>query len=445
MAIEITVPSLGESVTEATVAKWLKQPGETIERDEPVVELETDKVTLEVPAPAAGTLGEIRAGEGTNVPVGAVLGVIADGAVAAIGSPHPNPPPLAGEGVFPEHRGNNPPPQAGEGSAHSARVGATGEGQSALERAGPAVRKLIAESGIDAGRITATGRGGRITKQDLIAARERSGSAPAEPAPAPPREWPGLQPPPAIEPPADRTPAERETRVRMTRLRRRIAERLKEAQQNAAMLTTFNEIDMSGAIALRERWREAFEKKHGVRLGFMSIFVKAAIVALKELPAVNAEIDGEDIVYKNHYDIGVAVGTEQGLVVPVMRDADRKSFAEIEKEIGALGHKARDGKLTIEDLSGGTFTISNGGVYGSLLSTPILNPPQSAILGMHKIERRPVAIPGSSPGTDTIEIRPMMYVALTYDHRIIDGREAVTFLVRIKECVEDPSRLLFDI
>ena len=241
------------------------------------------------------------------------------------------------------------------------------------------------------------------------------------------------------EPPTDRAPAERETRVRMTRLRRRIAERLKEAQQNAAMLTTFNEIDMSGAIALRERWRETFEKKHGVRLGFMSIFVKAAIAALKELPAVNAEIDGEDIVYKNHYDIGVAVGTEQGLVVPVVRDADRRSFAEVEKEIAALGRKARDGKLTIEDLSGGTFTISNGGVYGSLLSTPILNPPQSAILGMHKIERRPIAV------GDKIEIRPMMYVALTYDHRIIDGREAVTFLVRIKECVEDPSRLLFDI
>jgi 2-oxoglutarate dehydrogenase E2 component (dihydrolipoamide succinyltransferase) len=229
----------------------------------------------------------------------------------------------------------------------------------------------------------------------------------------------------------------------MTRLRRRIAERLKEAQQNAAMLTTFNEIDMSGAIALRERWREAFEKKHGVRLGFMSIFVKAAIVALKELPAVNAEIDGEDLVYKNHYDIGVAVGTEQGLVVPVVRDADAKSFAEIEKEIGALGRKARDGKLTIEDLSGGTFTISNGGVYGSLLSTPILNPPQSAILGMHKIERRPIAV--GEHGNEKIEIRPMMYVALTYDHRVIDGREAVTFLVRIKECVEDSSRLLFDI
>jgi 2-oxoglutarate dehydrogenase E2 component (dihydrolipoamide succinyltransferase) len=229
----------------------------------------------------------------------------------------------------------------------------------------------------------------------------------------------------------------------MTRLRRRIAERLKQAQQNAAMLTTFNEIDMSGAIALRERWQEAFQRKHGVRLGFMSLFVKAAIVALKELPAVNAEIDGEDIVYKNHYDIGIAVGTEQGLVVPVVRDADTRSFAEIEKEIAALGHKARDGKLTIEDLSGGTFTISNGGVYGSLLSTPILNPPQSAILGMHKIERRPIAV--GDPAGERIEIRPMMYVALTYDHRIIDGREAVTFLVRIKECVEDPSRLLFEI
>jgi 2-oxoglutarate dehydrogenase E2 component (dihydrolipoamide succinyltransferase) len=246
-----------------------------------------------------------------------------------------------------------------------------------------------------------------------------------------------------MEPPAHRPPAERETRVRMTRLRRHIAERLKEAQQNAAMLTTFNEIDMSGAIALRERWRETFEKKHGVRLGFMSIFVKAAIVALKELPAVNAEIDGEELVYKNHYDIGVAVGTEQGLVVPVVRDADNKSFAEIEKEIGALGRKARDGKLTIEDLSGGTFTISNGGVYGSLLSTPILNPPQSAILGMHKIERRPIAV--GEHGNEKIEIRPMMYVALTYDHRVIDGREAVTFLVRIKECVEDPSRLLFEL
>jgi 2-oxoglutarate dehydrogenase E2 component (dihydrolipoamide succinyltransferase) len=296
---------------------------------------------------------------------------------------------------------------------------------------------------LDAAQITPTGRGGRITKQDVVAASAQSAPPPvsepqAQPTPVPPREQPGPQPPPATVP-----PTERDTRVRMSRLRRRIAERLKEAQQNAAMLTTFNEIDMSGTIALRERWREAFEKKHGVRLGFMSIFVKAAIVALKELPAVNAEIDGEDLVYKNHYDIGVAVGTEQGLVVPVVRDADHKSFADIEKEIGGLGRKARDGKLTIEDLSGGTFTISNGGVYGSLLSTPILNPPQSAILGMHKIERRPIAV--GEHGSEKIEIRPMMYVALTYDHRVIDGREAVTFLVRIKQCIEDPSRLLFDI
>ena len=306
-----------------------------------------------------------------------------------------------------------------------------------LERSGPAVRKLVAESGIDPASIAPSGPGGRLTKADVIDARE----APAQtPAVRDERGRDARPPAPTSRPP--REAGTRETRVRMTRLRRRIAERLKEAQQNAAMLTTFNEIDMSAAMALRERWREAFEKKHGIRLGFMSIFVKAAIVALKELPAVNAEIDGDDIVYKNHYDIGVAVGTEQGLVVPVVRDADLKSFADIEKEIAGLGRKARDGRLTIEDLSGGTFTISNGGVYGSLLSTPILNPPQSAILGMHKIERRPIAVGDQGR---KIEIRPMMYVALTYDHRIIDGREAVTFLVRIKECVEDPSRLLFEL
>jgi len=435
MTTEIRVPTLGESVTEATVARWLKQPGEAIARDEPVVELETDKVTLEVPAPAAGTLGEIRAGEGTNVPGGAVLGIIADGAggtarrsAAAAATPAPHP------GSVPAIPGSSP--------------GRDRE-NAALERSGPAARKLIAETGLDASQITPTGRGGRITKQDVVAARAHAAHSPGKEPPAKPNAAPPSRqarepaPPPVMEPPAHRPPAERETRVRMTRLRRHIAERLKEAQQNAAMLTTFNEIDMSGAIALRERWRETFEKKHGVRLGFMSIFVKAAIVALKELPAVNAEIDGEDLVYKNHYDIGVAVGTEQGLVVPVVRDADAKSFAEIEKEIGALGRKARDGKLTIEDLSGGTFTISNGGVYGSLLSTPILNPPQSAILGMHKIERRPIAV--GEHGNEKIEIRPMMYVALTYDHRVIDGREAVTFLVRIKECVEDPSRLLFEL
>jgi 2-oxoglutarate dehydrogenase E2 component (dihydrolipoamide succinyltransferase) len=397
MATEIKVPSLGESITVATVAKWLKRPGEAVAADEPVAEVETDKVTLEVPAPASGTLSEILAEEGTNVPVGAVLGRIADG-LAAEAAPHPSPLPASGEREGPAQRES--------------------EGQRALDRSGPAVRKLIEEAGLDATRVAPSGPGGRISKADVIAARA---PAPVPPSPAP-------------------IPAtgEREVRVRMSRLRRRIAERLKAAQNTAAMLTTFNEIDMSQTMALRERHRDAFEKKHGVRLGFMSIFVKAAIVALKELPGVNAEIDGEDVVYKNHYDIGVAVGTEQGLVVPVVRDADRLSFADIEKTISEYGRKARDGKLTIEELSGGTFTISNGGIYGSLMSTPILNPPQSGILGMHKIERRPVAV------SDKVEIRPMMYVALSYDHRIVDGREAVTFLVRVKECVEDPSRILFE-
>jgi 2-oxoglutarate dehydrogenase E2 component (dihydrolipoamide succinyltransferase) len=391
VATEIKVPTLGESITEATVAKWLKRPGEAVAADEPVAELETDKVTLEVPAPTSGTLSEILAEEGANVPVGAVPGTIADG--------------LAGILTHPA--------AVASGSERSE----AGEGLAALERSGPAVRKLIEETGLDAAKVPATGPGGRISKADVLGAR-------VPPVPAPPTPVPAV--------------GEREVRVRMSRLRRRIAERLKAAQNTAAMLTTFNEIDMSATIALRERHRDAFEKKHGVRLGFMSIFVKAAIVALKELPGVNAEIDGEDVVYKNHYDVGVAVGTEQGLVVPVVRDADRLSFAEIEKSIAEYGRKAREGKLTIEELSGGTFTISNGGIYGSLMSTPILNPPQSGILGMHKIERRPVAL------GDKVEIRPMMYVALSYDHRIVDGREAVTFLVRIKECVEDPSRILFD-
>jgi 2-oxoglutarate dehydrogenase E2 component (dihydrolipoamide succinyltransferase) len=418
MAIEIKVPSLGESVTEATVARWLKQPGDAVALDEPVVELETDKVNVEVPAPAAGTLAEILAGEGMSLPVGAVLGRIGDGVATLAPSSV-----RAGSPLF---------RTTGEGAERRA----TGEGAAvvALERSGPAVRKLVAERGLDAAAITATGPGDRITKRDVIEALARPAPAPPTvPAPAPAIP----SPPPVV--------GEREVRVRMTRLRRRIAERLKAAQNTAAILTTFNEIDMSRTIALREEWREAFEKKHGVRLGFMSVFVKASIAALKEIPGVNAEIDGDDVVYKNHYDIGVAVGTEYGLVVPVLRDADRMSFAEIETGIAALGRKARDGRLTVDELSGGTFTISNGGIYGSLLSTPILNPPQSGILGMHKIERRPVAVAGPSPAGETVEIRPMMYVALSYDHRIVDGREAVGFLIRVKELVEDPSRLLFDI
>jgi len=427
MPIEIKVPTLGESVTEATVAKWLKQPGDAVARDEPVVELETDKVTLEVPAPAAGTLGEIRAAEGDDVPVGAVLGVIEATPAGATAVPPPLRP----------------------GAPAAAAAGRSGG--DLLERSGPSVRKRLAESGIDPAAITPTGRGGRITGADLAAAEQR------EPPPLAIPATPAATEPPLATAPSPATPAPAqiidgggdvapaptagrgERRVRMSRLRRRIAERLKAAQNNAAMLTTFNEIDMSAAVALREHWREAFEKRHGVRLGFMSVFIKAAVAALKEFPAVNAEIDGDDIVYKNHYDIGVAIGGAEGLVVPVLRDADATSFAEVEKAITAYGRKARDGKLTIEELSGGTFTISNGGVYGSLLSTPILNPPQSAILGLHKIERRPVAI------GDNVEIRPMMYVALSYDHRIVDGREAVGFLVRIKECVEDPARLLLEI
>ena len=406
MATEIKVPALGESVTEATVAKWLKKLGEPVAVDDPVVELETDKVTLEVNATAAGVLSEIRVAEGANVNVGGVLGTI-DGtgkaaAPAAAAAPKPAATPTPAPAAKPE-------PAASP----------------ALERSGPAARKLAAESGLAPEQIPATGKDGRVTKADVMTALERGAAQPAPSAP-----------PQAARPPREVGP--REERVRMTRLRKRIAQRLKEAQNTAAMLTTFNEADMTAVMALRERYRDSFEKKHGVRLGFMSFFVKACIVALKELPAVNAEIDGDDIIYKNHYDIGVAVGTEQGLVVPVLRDADQMSFAEIEKKIGELGRKARDGKLTIEDLSGGTFTISNGGIYGSLMSTPILNPPQSAILGMHKIQKRPVVL------GDKIEARPMMYLALSYDHRMVDGREAVGFLVRVKEGIEEPERLLVD-
>ena len=415
MATEIKVPTLGESVNEATVARWLKQPGDTVAMDDPLVELETDKVTLEVNAPAAGTLTEVLAGEGANVAVGAVLGRIGEGGAVKAA------PPAAAKPAAPAAAKPAPAPAA------STPAPATNGGADLLARSGPAARKAAAETGVDVTKIQPTGKDGRVTKSDI------AGAATAKPAPAPA---------PVARPSTGTGPRElgpREERVRMTRLRKRIAERLKEAQNTAAMLTTFNEVDMSEVMALRERYRESFEKQHGVRLGFMSIFAKACIQALKEIPAANAEIDGDDIIYKNHYDLGIAVGTEQGLVVPVVRDADQLSFADIEKRVADLGRRARDGKLSLDELSGGTFTITNGGVYGSLLSTPILNPPQSAILGMHKIEKRPVVI------GDKIEVRPMMYLALSYDHRMIDGREAVTFLVRVKECIEDPQRMLFGV
>ncbi len=403
---DIRVPTLGESVTEATVGKWFKQPGDAVAVDEPLVELETDKVTLEVPAPAAGVLSEIAAKDGETVGVGALLGQIKDGAGAAKAAT----PAAAAKPAEP------PKPAPGPAAAKPAEMPMP-----------PSVRKMTAESGVDAGKVEGSGKHGQVTKGDMMAAIERAASAPT-PVPSVQMRAPS---------PAD--DASREERVHMTRLRQTIARRLKDAQNTAAMLTTFNEVDMGAVMALRNQYKELFEKKHGAKLGFMGFFVSACIQGLKEIPAVNAEIDGTDIVYKNYYHIGVAVGTEKGLVVPVVRDADMMSLADIEKTISDFGRRARDGALKIEDMQGGTFTISNGGVYGSLMSTPILNAPQSGILGMHKIQERPVVVGGK------IEARPMMYLALSYDHRIVDGREAVTFLVRVKECLEDPARLVLDL
>ena len=410
MATEITVPTLGESVTEATVAKWFKAEGDAVAVDEPILELETDKVTLEVNASAAGTLSEITAKEGDNVEVGALLGMIGEGGAAPARIEQPAETLAKAQKTEPAAAAMPAAPASDDDS----------------DKLSPAVRKLVEENNLDPSQVTGTGKDGRLTKGDVLLFMKDDGATAA----------PAAQPAPA-HPARAKDP--REERVKMTRLRQRIAERLKEAQNTAAMLTTFNEIDMTNVMAARKKFQDDFEKRHGCRLGFMSFFVKACIVALKELPAVNAEIDGDELIYKNYYDIGVAVGTEQGLVVPVLRDADKQSFAEVEKGITDLGLKARDGKLGIDQLTGGTFTITNGGVYGSLMSTPIINPPQSGILGMHKIDRRPVAV------GDSIEIRPMMYVALSYDHRIIDGREAVTFLVRVKECIEDPERILLSV
>ena len=409
---EIRVPTLGESVTEATIGRWFKKAGEAVAVDEPLVELETDKVTIEVPAPSAGVLGEITAKDGETVAVGALLGQINDGGAAA--KPAAAPVKVAAA----------PPPSASV-PAPAAKA------PPADTPLAPSVRKISAESGIDAATVPGSGKDGRVTKGDMLAAIEKAASAPT----------PVNQPAAAVQvrAPSPADDAAREERVKMTRLRQTIARRLKEVQNTAAMLTTFNEVDMSHIMAMRSQYKDVFEKKHGSKLGFMGFFTKACVQALKDIPAVNAEIDGTDLIYKNYYHIGVAVGTDKGLVVPVVRDCDHKSIAEIEKAIADYGRRARDGQLKIDEMQGGTFTITNGGIYGSLMSTPILNAPQSGILGMHKIQDRPMAIGGK------IEIRPMMYLALSYDHRVIDGKEAVSFLVRVKENLEDPARLVLDL
>jgi 2-oxoglutarate dehydrogenase E2 component (dihydrolipoamide succinyltransferase) len=414
---EIRVPTLGESVTEATIGRWFKKAGDAVAVDEPLVELETDKVTIEVPAPSAGTLSEIAAKDGETVAVGALLGQIRDGAAGAAAKPAQAPAKAAAPAA--------PPPAA------AAPAPAAAKAPPADAPLAPSVRKISAESGIDAATVPGSGKDGRVTKGDMLAAIEKAASAPT----------PVNQPAASVQvrAPSPADDAAREERVKMTRLRQTIARRLKDVQNTAAMLTTFNEVDMTHIMAMRAQYKDVFEKKHGSKLGFMGFFTKACVQALKDVPAANAEIDGSDLIYKNYYHIGVAVGTDKGLVVPVVRDCDQKSIAQIEKSIADFGRRARDGQLKIDEMQGGTFTITNGGIYGSLMSTPILNAPQSGILGMHKIQDRPVAIGGK------VEIRPMMYLALSYDHRVIDGKDAVTFLVRVKENLEDPARLVLDL
>lgn len=421
MSIDIHVPTLGESISDATIARWIKKAGEAVAADEPIVELETDKVTLEVPSPVAGKLGEIIAAEGETVEVGALLARVEEGAAGA-------------ELAAKKDGLKSAPAKAADETPAPVAVAASASAAIDSSDLSPSVRRLVDEHKLNPANIAATGVGGRLTKADVLAAINKPQAAPAQTvmaaatnAPAPPRATPR-----AVD-------AAREERVRMSKLRQVIASRLKTAQNSAAMLTTFNEVDMSSLMELRADYKDAFEAAHEVRLGFMGVFVQAAIQALREFPAVNAEIDGTDIIYKNYYNIGVAVGTPQGLVVPVIKDAGEMSLADTERAISNFGLRARDGKIVPDDMAGGTFTISNGGVYGSMMSTPILNPPQSGILGMHKIEKRAVVI------DDQIVIRPMMYLALSYDHRIIDGREAVSFLARIKEMVEDPRRLLMGV
>jgi len=404
---EIRVPTLGESVTEATIGRWFKKPGEAVKADEPLLELETDKVTLEVNAPAAGVLSEITAKDGETVSPGALLGQITAGGAGAAAAP----------------AAVAPAPAAAPAASKAAPAAAAGSSMPAA----PSAAKLAAESGINTNDVAGSGKRGQVLKGDVLAAIATGGAAAPAAAPI------------AVRAPSGADDASREERVKMTKLRQTIARRLKEAQNTAAMLTTFNEVDMTEVMALRARYKDIFEKKHGNKLGFMGFFVKACVQALKELPAVNAEIDGTDLIYKNYYHIGIAVGTEKGLVVPVVRDADQLSISGVEKTIADFGKRARDGQLKIDEMQGGTFTITNGGIYGSLMSTPILNAPQSGILGMHKIQDRPMVVNGK------IEVRPMMYLALSYDHRIVDGKEAVTFLVRVKEALEDPARLVLDL
>jgi len=431
MATDVKVPTLGESITEATLGQWLKKPGEPVKADEPIASLETDKVAVEVPSPVAGTMGDYAVQEGATVSVGSVIGRIVDNgaavppAKAAVEKGDVNP---AGPGETPLKREDPHAPHAAEGTQDSALT------------LSPAVRRLVLEHGLDPSRIRGTGKDGRLTKDDVLdaaqeAKAQQTASPPPPAAPAPVQQ---SAPAPAA---ASAAPAgeRREERVRITRLRKTIATRLKEAQNTAAILTTFNDVDMSAVIDARAKYKDLFEKKHGIRLGFMGFFVKAACLAARDVPSVNASIEGEEIVYHDYVDVSVAVSAPNGLVVPVIRDADRLSFADIEKSIAEYGRRAKDGTLTLEEMKGGTFTISNGGVFGSLLSTPIINPPQSAVLGMHRIEERPVVKDGQ------IVARPMMYLALSYDHRLIDGREAVTFLVRMKEAIEDPTRLLIDL
>jgi 2-oxoglutarate dehydrogenase E2 component (dihydrolipoamide succinyltransferase) len=442
MATDVQVPALGESITEGTLAQWLKQPGEAVAQDEPIASLETDKVTVEVPSPVAGMLAEQVVKEGETVAVGAVIARIDQGASAAAPAPAPAEAASA-PATNPAGAGENPQPRGSEHAPEPAAPAADGDDQ--IMTMSPAVRRAVLEYHVDPTRIRGSGKDGRLTKDDVIAAAEAR-SSPAEA---------GVQAPTSFVTPAkagaqaeqklgsrvrgNDEDGRHEERVKMTRLRQTVARRLKEAQNTAAMLTTFNDVDMTAVIEARARYKDLFEKKHGIRLGFMGFFVKACALAAKDVPSVNASLDGDEIVYHDYLDVSVAVSAPKGLVVPVVRNAESMSFAEIEKTIADYGKRAKDGTLTIEEMQGGTFTISNGGVFGSLLSTPIINPPQSAVLGMHRIEERPVVRDGQ------IVARPMMYLALTYDHRLVDGREAVTFLVRVKEAIEDPTRLLIDL